>query len=144
MARYLAKLSDDSIAVVDDDDDYTFHRLTSAGAYEQTSADDSRVVAATPPLAGGCTVKALTLVSGTGLADVTGRPSTVRVQITGGSAGTVKVEKSVDGGSTYEILVAATAANAVASQVQAVKLPAFGLIKVTVVTATIAATVQEY
>lgn len=81
------------------------------------------------------------LVSGTAVQDATGNDSTWYVPITGGSAGTVKVDIGPDN-TVANTIVAATAANAVASQTLTVKLPANWFIKVTVVTATIAASAQ--
>lgn len=142
--RYL-KDNTGAIAQVGEDDDHTFVTLI-AQTYEdeqglnkpkyvQVGRDDPAVVLAAP------VATSRSLVSGTAFHDSTGKPSVFVVQITGGSAGTVKVETSVDG-STYIVQVAATAANAVASQTIRQPVPAFGYIKVTVVTATIAAAVQ--
>ena len=82
-------------------------------------------------------ISSVALSSGTAVQDATGRTTTWTIPITGGTAGTVKVEIGPTNAvaTTYIALVAA---NAVASQVLTVKLPATYWIKVTVATATIA------
>lgn len=81
----------------------------------------------------------MTLVSGTGQANPSATKwATIYVGITGGSAGTVKV----DIGPTISCadnLIPATAANAVASQTLTIRVPPGGFVKVTTVTATIVA-----
>lgn len=79
-----------------------------------------------------------TLVSGTALQDATGVGTTWYIPITGGTAGTVKVEVGPTEAVAHTI-IAATAANAVASQTLTVKLPANWWIKVTTSVATIPA-----
>lgn len=81
------------------------------------------------------------LVSGTAVQDATGKNSTWYIPITGGSAGTVKVDIGIDNTVAHTI-IPATAADAVASQVLTVKLPANWWIKVTVAVATISANAQ--
>lgn len=81
------------------------------------------------------------LTSGTAVQDATGRNTTWYIPITGGSAGTVKVEIGIDNTVAHTI-IPATAADAVASQVLTIRLPANWWIKVTVAVATIAANAQ--
>lgn len=80
----------------------------------------------------------VSLVSGTAVQDATGVGTTWYVPITGGSSGTVAVAIGPTSSVAHPI-IAALAANAVASQTLTVKLPANWYIKVTVVTATIGA-----
>jgi hypothetical protein len=79
-----------------------------------------------------------TFVSGTAQQNAAAVSAKYFIGITGGSAGTVKV----DIGPTSAVadnLIPATAANAVASQTLVIDVPAGWYIKVTVVTATIVA-----
>lgn len=146
--RYLLDNSDGEtvIAVPQDDDTqyetliaetYTDEQGISKPKYSQVGRAN-----ATLPTANAGDVKSLTLVSGTAQLETTGRKSKVYVQITGGSSGTVKVDIGPTS-AVAKTLVAATAANAAASQVLTIDLPANWYIKVTVVTATIAAAVQQ-
>lgn len=81
------------------------------------------------------------LTSGTAVQDATGKDSQWYIPITGGSAGTVKVDIGPTSG-VANTIIAATAANAVASQTLSVRLPAGWYIKVTVAVATIGANAQ--
>lgn len=155
MTRYLILATPDAdaddIVTVPEDDDVTLEALIaqtytdSAGnlkpKYEQTGRDDARVIAAGLTTPGGV-VTSLTLVSGTPYQDTTGKPSTVYVPITGAGGGTVKVEIGPDNtvANTIHPLVAA---NAVASQLLTIRLPANWWIKVTVATASITAGRQQ-
>lgn len=80
------------------------------------------------------------LVSGTGVQLSTAAGAMLVLDITGGSAGTVKIELSADG-VTYTTVVPATAANAVASHGRTVRVPIGYFVKVTVAVATIASAV---
>jgi hypothetical protein len=81
------------------------------------------------------------LVSGTAKQDTTGKNTTYYIPITGGTAGTVKVEVGPTSATAIEV-IAPTAANAVASQTLTIKLPAKWFVKVTVSVATIPAKAQ--
>lgn len=82
-------------------------------------------------------ISSVALTSGTAVQDATGKNTTWVIPITGGSAGTVKVEIGPTN-AVATTVVALVAANAVASQTITVKLPANWYIKVTVATAAIA------
>lgn len=87
------------------------------------------------------TVSSVALTSGTAVQDATGKSSTWYIPITGGSAGTLAVAIGVDN-TVAHVIVPATAADAVASQLLTIKLPANWWIKVTVTVATISANAQ--
>jgi hypothetical protein len=150
MTRYLVD-NNDAVVTVSADDDVTYALLVAETytdgqgnlkpKYEETGYADHRVVAAglnTP----GAGVAALTLVSGTAYQDTTGKPSTVYVPLTGGSAGTVKVEIGPTSG-VAKLIHPLVAANAVASQLLSIRLPALWFIKVTVSVAAITAGSQQ-
>ena len=79
-----------------------------------------------------------TLVSGTAQANAAAVSAKYFIGITGGSAGTVKVDIGPDSSVAHN-LIPATAANAVASQTLVIDVPAGWFIKVTVAVATIVA-----
>lgn len=86
-------------------------------------------------------VSSVALTSGTAVQDATGKPSTWYIPITGGSAGTLEVQIGPSS-AVANTIVPATAADAVASQLLTIKLPANWWIKVTVSVATISANAQ--
>jgi hypothetical protein len=85
--------------------------------------------------------EAETLTSGTGVQIDPLLGAFLYLDITGGASGTVKVELSFDGGTTYHTLIPATAANAVASHQVNVRVPPAAYVKVTVAVATIASAI---
>lgn len=87
------------------------------------------------------TVSSVALTSGTAVQDATGKNTTWYIPITGGTAGTLKVEIGPTSG-VANAIVPATAADAVASQLLTIKLPAHWYLKVTVTVATISASAQ--
>lgn len=143
MARYLLDNTDDvTVVTVSQDDDLTYTTLIAQTytdedgiakpRYAALGYDNPKVTKNAP----GTPFAALTLVSGTARQDTTGRKTTVLIPITGGSAGTVKVEI----GPTSAVANVAhplVAANAAASQLLTIPLPALWFIKCTVVTAVI-------
>jgi hypothetical protein len=86
-------------------------------------------------------VSSVALVSGTAVQDATGKNTTWYIPITGGSAGTLAVAIGPTSG-VANVIVPATAADAVASQLLTIKLPANWFIKVTVAVASISANAQ--
>jgi hypothetical protein len=85
------------------------------------------------------TFTTVTLTSGTAAQNAGTAKQKYFIGITGGTAGTVKVDISPDNFTTTHNLIPATAANAVASQTLVVDVPAGWYIKVTVSVATIVA-----
>lgn len=84
------------------------------------------------------TFSTATLVSGTAQQNTSASKARYYIGITGGSAGTVKVDIG-PANTVADNLIPATAANAVASQTLAIDVPAGWWIKVTVTVATIVA-----
>jgi hypothetical protein len=148
MARYLLSNVDQATVVtVSEDDDETYITLTNETytdeqgvakpKYQAVGYDDPNVTPNQP----GIGYSALTLVSGTAYQDPTGRKTTVVIPITGDTAGTVGVAIGPTSGVAHSV-VPVVAANAVASQVLSIPLPANWFIKVTASVATVTAGAQ--
>lgn len=148
MARYLLSNVDQvTVITVSEDDDETYITLTNETytdeqgvvkpKYQSVGYDDPNVTPNQP----GIGYAALTLTSGTAYQDTTGRKTSVVIPWTGGTAGTIGVKIGPVSPPTH-IVLPVVAANAVASGVISVPLPANWYIEATASVAAITAGAQ--